>query len=190
MTVAHELSCSCGNMGWSVTYEAPGRHIACYCLDCQSYAHELGRADMLTDEGGTHIFQTVPSEVHFSRGLSDLKMLRLSEDGLFRWYAGCCNTPIANTMKKPDLPFVGMVLPTDEQGFGPVKSRVQTKAAKRDVAADGMIMAGLSVLVRGLWAIGQNRTDSEFFSADRKPVVVPRVLSLAERKAARLAAMR
>jgi hypothetical protein len=38
-----------------------------------------------------------------------LRLMRLSEKGLLRWYAGCCDTPLFNTMATPKVPFVGVL---------------------------------------------------------------------------------
>jgi len=35
------------------------------------------------------------SRLQIQQGLEQIRCLRLSEKGLYRWYAGCGNTPIA-----------------------------------------------------------------------------------------------
>ncbi len=80
--MSNDLSCSCGDMVWSLSDAAPGRHIVCYCADCQGFARHLGKLDLLNAAGGTHIFQTVPEHLQIKRGAEALKVLRLSEKGL------------------------------------------------------------------------------------------------------------
>jgi len=45
--------------------------------------------------------------VTFDRGAERIVGIRLSPEGLYRWYASCCKTPLGNT-KTPAFPFVGM----------------------------------------------------------------------------------
>jgi hypothetical protein len=79
------------------------------CDDCQAFALFLERPDVLDAHGGTEIFQTTPSRLRIESGGEQLRCMRLSEKGMLRWYAGCCNTPIANTADVPKLPFVGVI---------------------------------------------------------------------------------
>jgi hypothetical protein len=185
MAELRHLTCSCKTMAWSVVTHAPGRHIVCYCKDCQSFARHLGHDTTLDAQGGTHIFQTAPKDVQILRGLEQLRVLKLSDQGLLRWYAGCCNTPIANTLAKPDWPFVGVILPPDATAFGPVAARVHTTSANGEVDASGFVMTGLGFVWRALNALGTGKTASPFFDDDRQPVRAPQVLSVAERRAAR-----
>jgi hypothetical protein len=185
MTDDRHLTCSCESMAWSVYAGAPGRHIVCYCKDCQSFARHLDHAEVLDANDGTHIFQTIPRDVHFLRGFEHLRVLRLSETGILRWYANCCKTPVANTLTKPDWPFVGVILPPHGTGFGAVGARVFTDAANGEVAGSGFVMSGMGILWRALIALGTGKTDSPFFDANRQPVHTPQVLSIEERRAAR-----
>ena len=108
-------------MGWSVETGAGGTHVICYCADCQTFARHLGQSETALDaDGGTEIFQTLPDAVRITRGADSLALLRLGPKGLMRWYAGCCNTPIANTLANPrTLPFIGMILPPGSRALAP-----------------------------------------------------------------------
>jgi len=67
----------------------------CYCRDCQAFAHFLGKVDAILDErGGSEIIQVLPRNLTFTQGIELLACMRLTEKGLLRWYAACCNTPI------------------------------------------------------------------------------------------------
>src|SRR5688572_22885083 len=93
------LKCNCGSIRGQVEISrSMNKRIICLCNDCQAYAHYLGRVDrMLDPNGGTDIVPVHPAKLRLTRGAEYLACVRLSDDGVYRWYAGCCNTPIANT---------------------------------------------------------------------------------------------
>ena len=70
--------------------------------------------------------------------------IRLTEKGLVRWYASCCNTPIGNTMAASGVPFIGVVgafIAAPSAALGPIRGRGFAKSAKggRDaVPKDGL----------------------------------------------------
>jgi len=105
------LACRCGDMAGSAADITPtsGNRIVCCCTDCQAFAAWLGPdAGALDAFGGTDIYQAPASSIAIDRGQDRLRSMRLSEKGLIRWYAGCCNTPIGNTVNAR-LPFVGLI---------------------------------------------------------------------------------
>ncbi|KLN61782.1 hypothetical protein WH96_05680 [Kiloniella spongiae] len=104
------LECSCGKVKGVAHKISPttGRRVICYCKDCQNFAREIGReGDVLNAHGGTDIFQITPSQVEITEGQDQLRYLKLSEKGIYRWYTDCCKTPAGN-MVGPKLPFVGI----------------------------------------------------------------------------------
>jgi hypothetical protein len=44
----------------------------------------------------------------FTQGQHHIVGLQLKPNGLYRWYAKCCNTPVGNTLT-PRIPFVGLL---------------------------------------------------------------------------------
>jgi hypothetical protein len=93
-----------------VSQTARTTRATCYCRDCQAYAHALGNPESVLDHiGGTDIVATLQQHVTLTRGAESLACLSLSERGILRWYAGCCNTPIANTARSPKMSYVGLV---------------------------------------------------------------------------------
>ncbi len=56
---------------------------------------------VLDERGGSQIIQVPPKNLTFTQGREVLASMRLTEKGLLRWYAGCCNTPIGNTLITP-----------------------------------------------------------------------------------------
>jgi hypothetical protein len=66
-----ELGCRCGEVhGW-LRGASPGsvNRAICYCVDCQSFLHNLGRADLFDAHSGTDIVQAAPRSVTYDRGL-------------------------------------------------------------------------------------------------------------------------
>jgi hypothetical protein len=130
--MSHPLQCRCGVVQGTVSRPEIANRMVCYCRDCQAFAHFLGRAaDILDEDGGSDVVQTPPANVVFTAGVDSLACMRLTERGLLRWYASCCNTPIGNTPPDFRMSFVGLVStclqsPTRsiEDSFGPVRAGV------------------------------------------------------------------
>src|SRR5215471_18387734 len=105
-----EVRCRCGQVRGVVTDPSPRtvNRMVCYCDDCQAYAHQIGRADLLNRSGGSDSIQIAPAALRFTRQ-DQIEGLRLTPKRLYRWYAKCCNTPVGNT-RTPTLPFVSMLV--------------------------------------------------------------------------------
>ncbi|MEQ9695401.1 DUF6151 family protein [Shimia sp. SDUM112013] len=187
------LSCSCGHMKLSLPACLPthGTRLRCYCKDCQAGAHALYAERVLDDQGGTDLFHTTPARLEISEGEDALACLRLSPKGALRWYASCCDTPMFVTLATPSLRFVGVLthnLQGDvERAFGPVKAQVYCDGARpgsEKPSEYGFYGAGWGVLSRHIGAVFGGAKANPLFTDKRIPVVVPRVLSRVERKAA------
>lgn len=189
------LRCRCGAVRGVARDAVPSKinHCFCYCDDCQAFAHYLGRADDVLDvHGGTEIVQMSPANVAFVEGVDKIEAIRLTEKGLVRWYAGCCNTPIGNTMATGGVPFIGVVrafIAAPANALGPIRGRAFTKSAKGGsdaVPKDGLpelllVARMLGKLLR--WRLRGDHTRSALFdAATGKPLVEPRVLAAAERE--------
>lgn len=137
------IQCLCGCVQGSAgpLSKALNRRIVCMCKDCQAFAHYLGRADqMLDDQGGTEIIPIHPGRMRFVKGIGQLACVRLSDDGLRRWYTSCCKTPVANTHPKNALPFAGvhrsvLVLSSKQNGWDEVYARVNGREARGTLRA-------------------------------------------------------
>lgn len=189
----HPLQCRCGTVKGYVTDPQRVNRAVCYCRDCQAFAHFLGRAgDILDSQGGTDVIQTLPARVIFTEGREVLACMRLSKNGLMRWYTTCCKTPIGNTLPNFRFSFVGLIHSCLENGgvsldssFGPVRMRVNTKSAKGDRAPRSIGV--MSAILRLLAMVARARIDGSykstaFFSVDTgAPIVIPTVLSHSER---------
>ena len=96
-------SCECGLV--EAKLPAKGNRIICYCESCRTFVAKLGRADRLDTWGGSELLQTMPQDVTFTKGAEHLVYTRLTDKGPLRWYAGCCDTPMANTLSTRSFPF-------------------------------------------------------------------------------------
>lgn len=190
----HLLRCECGTLQGSVSLPAKASRGICYCNDCQAFAHFLGKAaDVLDDMGGTDVIATNPKFVTFSQGLGSLACMSLSERGMLRWYANCCNTPIGNTSRSFKMAHVGLIhscLEHDaskslESSFGPVRMLANTKNAKGNPGS--MVLSTTASVIRFLISLVRARIDGSykltpFFDPEQgTPVRVPKVLTGTER---------
>jgi len=75
-----EVRCRCGEVRGVVANASPRtvNRVVCYCDDCQAFAHQLGRADLLDAQGGTDIVQVAPAAVSFAQGQHRIVGLRLT----------------------------------------------------------------------------------------------------------------
>jgi hypothetical protein len=193
-----EVRCRCGEVVGRVTDASPQKanRVVCYCDDCQAFAHQLGRSDLLDASGGTDIVQVAPASLAFVQGQDRIAALRLSPKGLYRWHARCCNTPLGNTLS-PSLPFVGVIAQAFEADgqsldslFGRPVGAILGKFAIGDVPAKAKGIS-FSLLLRVLrltlgWRLGGKAWPHPFFErgsrAPRYPVIV---LSREQREALR-----
>jgi hypothetical protein len=146
---------------------------------------------MLDAQGGTDIFQTSQASLTLTAGTERVACVRLTPNGLARWYASCCNTPIGNTLATPAVPFIGVTTlfarGRKDEALGPIRARVHADSAKdgrRAVPAGGLPMP--YVMARALWLMlrwrlrGDHRRSPLFDAATGLPIAQPRVLTAAE----------
>ncbi len=190
----HPLRCRCGTLRGIVYHPEKVSRGVCYCKDCQAFAHFLGTTgDILDEMGGTDVIATLPKYVQFTQGIETLACMSLTETGMLRWYASCCNTPIGNTPRNFKTSHVGLVhtclndpSSTLESSFGPVRMRVNTKSAKGKPKT--MPISTVTSIFRFLGSLIRARLDGSyrstpFFAPDRgTPIVPPRVLTSSERE--------
>lgn len=184
-----KLKCECGRVegtAGDVSAET-GYHLVCYCDDCQAFAHHLGTSDrVLSDHGGSEIFQLAPSQITISKGKDQLACLRLTPKGMHRWYADCCNTPIANTLG-PKVPFAGLLVifidSNDlEERLGPVRVHAQSKYAAdswpNDQKRIGVPLSSVVSIVPKIaaWKLTGKGSPSPFFNRDGEPYAAPQIV--------------
>jgi hypothetical protein len=155
----------------------------------------LGHArEILDASGGTDVIQTRAANVTFTQGKDALACMRLTPNGLLRWYAACCNTPVGNTLASSKISFVGLVHSCLEgagttlaESFGPVRAHVNTQSTQGKVTSSSLAL--IAVILRFVALVARARIDgsyklSPFFKADTgEPIVIPKVLSPGEREA-------
>ncbi|MFZ5962149.1 DUF6151 family protein [Thalassococcus sp. BH17M4-6] len=187
------FACRCGALSGVLHDVTPnsGCHLVCYCRDCRAFARHMGRMDQLEPGGGSPLVQVLPARIEITSGSEHLACKRLSEKGLHRWYAACCDTPLANTVGTSKVPLAGLWRPNfaDLAPFGPVVTQGFVKSAHPRGAAPardkGLLRMLGGLLKRGAAAyLNGTARKSPFFDANGKPVVTPTVLSAEERKAA------
>jgi Family of unknown function (DUF6151) len=188
----HPLRCRCGTIQGSVKEPHRANRVVCYCKDCQAFAHFLGQeSEILDTRGGTDVIQILPKNLTFTQGVEALACIRLSEKGLLRWYASCCNTPIGNTLANFKISFIGLVHNCLEnagtpvvESFGPVRAWVNTQGAKGDpkpkVRGVGTIILWFVATTLRARVNGSYRQSAFFLKEKGTPIVRPRVLSSAE----------
>jgi len=182
------LKCACGAVqGKTADIDKNvGNRIVCCCDDCQSFAEYLKQEDAVLDQyGGTDIFQMPISHMKISQGHDQIACVKLSEKGMFRWYAKCCNTPIGNSLGS-QMPFIGVVhnfmdnALTRDEDLGSVRGYLQTKYAKKDVVEQNHspFKATLRTIFKVLiWKLKGLNTPSVFFDNNGDPVAKPKVLT-------------
>jgi hypothetical protein len=186
------LKCSCGAVeGVANNISAnSGTRVVCYCDDCQAFARSLKCADKILDEyGGTDIFQITPSQVKIMKGVEQIRCMRLTSKGLFRWYTECCQTPIGNTVSS-GVPIIGMIHNfmddngTREANLGPIRGHLHVKFAKESLPVElknsgfpyRIIMRTLSKMI--MWKLKGLSNPSPFFDSSGNPVSEPKILKI------------
>ncbi|WAL59102.1 DUF6151 family protein [Thermocoleostomius sinensis] len=192
--MTHSIRCNCGKLKGTLNRNANVNRCICYCADCQAFARFLKRENEILDErGGTSIIQTIPANVTFAEGIENLRCMRLTANGLLRWYAACCNTPIGNTPPNLNPPFIGLIdncLSSDRnllsRAFGPVRMHVNTKYAigEDKPKSIGLLSGTLRIIAMVLKARldGSHKRTPFFVLGSGDPIVTPKVLSDQELK--------
>ena len=186
-----KLKCSCGAVQGVALNFTPksGNRVICCCDDCQKFASHLEReADVLDNFGGTDIYQTSQSQIKIETGEEHIRCLRLTAKGLFRWYTGCCNTPIGNTLGS-GFPFIGVIhnfISLDgsrDNVLGAVRAHVQTKYAlgtPNYPSSSEKFPIGITLRIMRkmlVWKLRGMSKPSVFFADNGQPKVTPTILN-------------
>ncbi|SFQ97795.1 DUF6151 family protein [Poseidonocella sedimentorum] len=183
------FSCRCGAVAGQLTAISPraGTHLRCHCGDCRSAARHF---ETELTEGAVALFQMSPDRVRFTQGQANLAILRLSPSGLFRWYAACCNTALCNTLARPRLAFVGMMV---DRLYDPAPlGKIRTIASLPGPPGSAPRHKGMPKLVWGLMTrmiaanLSDRWRDTPFFDPDTgAPIVTAQIMPKATRDALR-----
>jgi hypothetical protein len=187
------LRCQCGKLNGRISRlsKTLNKRFVCYCLDCQVYAHFLKQTELILDSnGGTEIIPVHPSHLEILQGADQLACVRLSSNGMNRWYTKCCQSPVANTQKSASLPFAGIHstlfnFSSDkerESVLGPVSARSNGKTAYGNLSLPisqnvplKMIAKTFVFLIVGI--IRRLHSPSPFFDSNGELRVVPETLT-------------
>lgn len=175
--------------------------VVCLCVDCQTFAHHLGRADLLDARGGSDIIQVAPDTVSFHAGTDEIAAVRLGPKGPYRWHATCCQTPLGNTVK-PSVPFIGIVFEAfrdarepsrRDEVFGPPRASMHGRSAIGEpppgsTRMNYRFLARTAGMILGWKVRGRAWPHPYFDRSSGEPRFQVRVLSREERAAARKAA--
>ena len=187
-----EVRCRCGQVRGVVADPSPRtvNRMVCYCDDCQAYAHQIGRADLLNHRGGSDSIQIAPAALRFTKGQDQIEGLRLTPKGLYRWYAKCCNTPVGNT-RTPALPFVSMLVqsfdaPQPDDVFGAPRGATFCKYAVGEPPADSTKLILLRLLLGRVlgWRLGGKSWPHPFFARETGAPIYPVAVVSQERREA------
>jgi Family of unknown function (DUF6151) len=111
-----KLSCRCGQIQGTVSAKKEdSTFLYCYCQDCRDYATFVaklgGKPDTTigTEYGDNRIVQVCKTAVTITKGQDKLLLARkaATNEGMHRYYAGCCHVPVMNTVSF--LGFVGVL---------------------------------------------------------------------------------
>ena len=185
------LKCSCGKVNGRANNVSPssGTRCVCYCSSCQSFANHLDcSSKILNENGGTDIFQMPVSHVKITSGVEQIRCLRLTPKGMFRWYTQCCQTPIGNTFSG-GAPFMGVIHSfMDDEGerdnnLGSVLGHSFIKFAQPPFSEDvEQAMPLFRLLFRmfgrlAIWKLKGLNKPSAFFDSGGRPVSDPKIFN-------------
>jgi hypothetical protein len=195
--VKFPLRCQCGAVQGELDAAHGGTRAICYCKDCQAYARFLAHDnEMLNALGGTEIIAALPHALRFSSGFEQLACMSVTGNGPYRWYAGCCRSPIGNTPRDRKIAYLGLVrtclwVPDDslEQAFGPLKTVVNAGSALGPVRTTPVAtLFGIAKIARNVMGArisGKYKENPFFKPGSNSPISAPRTLTAGEREALR-----
>lgn len=167
----------------------------CHCKYCATYTDVLGRSEEVLDaRRGTDAFFISPHTLEIESGREHIACLRLTDKGALRFYASCCNTPLANTAPAKGLPILSvspMIVPWRELGrerdelLGPIRARVNTddqfapdeRRSQRARSIDLVTMLLRFAPKFALWWVRGAQRRSPFVNAEGGPLVEPQRVS-------------
>jgi hypothetical protein len=188
------LRCRCGKLQGEVDARRVASRAVCYCKDCQAFARFLkAEAQVLDASGGTEVEAILPAAVRFTAGLEHLACMSLSPQGIYRWYASCCDTPVGNTPRNMNASYLGLVraclaVPDEEldRQLGRSHITANRESAHGPTTATPLALVPAVAKIGAMLAkarIGGGYRDNPFFDAAGAPVRTPRVLTREERAA-------
>jgi hypothetical protein len=184
------IRCQCGKVRGEIDLARAYTRATCYCKDCQAFSRYLKRPAMVDKCGGTDIVPMSPAGVRITDGHEHVACMSLSNKGRLRWHTVCCQMPLGNTARNPNIAYVGMITTCLEAGaseldatLGP-RDRIVLNAgsATCKVRATPLpfLFGGLSIIYGIVAAKFGAPKLSPFFNAN-SPLCEPIVLTAAQR---------
>lgn len=181
------FSCTCGQMQGRILSRGVqlGTHAVCFCHDCRAAQLYFGQPDPAP--GPVEVLQITPDAIKLDSGQAHLAVMQLSPKGMLRWYADCCNAPLATSARTPKFPFAGFIVNriADTSTLGPVTTRGfvtqpdgRQKHENLRFAVFGLLRRVIRSRVTGRW-----KTTPFFDHASGAPVSKPIVLTKDQRAA-------
>ncbi|MDK1288558.1 DUF6151 family protein [Pseudoalteromonas umbrosa] len=177
------VKCQCGKVRGVVSCGNRLFHnrVVCYCDDCQAFVKHLAKQNILNEYGGSDVFQVSASQLIFTHGIEEIACLTVTRQGVHRWFAKCCNSPLGNTMNA-HWPLVGLLHSCIEEDLDEVvglpSGSVFCKFASAEIPAEikgpwshNRVVANL-VLKLVLWRLLRKNSPSPFYRQG-KPLVEP-----------------
>jgi hypothetical protein len=182
----HPIQCKCGTICGQIEGTGTSNRLICYCTDCRAFAYFLGDPTAVLDEpGGTEIVQVSQPRLRISQGAEHLACMRLSPNGMLRWYAACCNTPLGNTMADPKIGFIGLIHSSldksrMDEDFGTSIALLNTATALGDKKPAQLGLPG--VIARFVWILFSTRINGKYkksplFNSSGSPVAQTTILT-------------
>ncbi len=127
----------------------------------------------------------MPDQARVTAGQSALKVIRLSRNGPYRWFAGCCETPFANVLAQSALPYAGIVtigLKDYETSGFEYRSFRRLATGELPAASGSPVVLGFGIMRRLIATrLRGGHKHSDFFDRAGKPAREPMRLSEEER---------
>lgn len=181
------FACNCGALSGHISAAGvkSGTHAECFCHDCRAAQLYFKQPDPAP--GPVEVLQISPEHVVFETGAEHLALMQLSPKGMLRWYARCCDAPLATTPRTPKFPFAGFIAnrlrhpenlgPIVTRGFIPGPEGKQSHKGLRH-AVVGLFSRVVSSRLSGRWK------DTPFFDIKTgTPVATPVILTKEQRAA-------
>ncbi|MEQ9040477.1 MAG: DUF6151 family protein [Silicimonas sp.] len=176
-----EWTCRCGAVAAEIDPRG-GTRAVCYCGSCRRFSALTDAGDALDAYGGSDLYQVAPENARITRGADKLAWVRLTAKGPLRWHTTCCNTPFANTLATPSVPFLTVMSHrfSDPDALGPVAIRVFRREATGKVPDDGtggtlpLLLAFVPRALKSRLTGGWRR--NPLFDDHRRPIAGGRML--------------
>ncbi|WP_170770341.1 DUF6151 family protein [Ruegeria lacuscaerulensis] len=181
------FACTCGALSGRISAAgvASSTHVECFCHDCRAAQLYFGQPDPAP--GPVDVLQMLPEGIVFEHGAEHLALMQLSPKGMLRWYASCCNAPLATTSRTPKVPFAGFIVNRipDPSDLGPVRTRGFVPRPGGKQAHEGLGPAAIGLVTRVLKSrLSGSWKNTPFFDAyTGETSAKPTVLTKPERAA-------